>query len=75
MDVNNLEKYCFRYDSSICKGYIDEERLKELTTLIQKEREDAIKGYVKWAWNNGLGGLVDDDSVKEYLSQTKGDKK
>jgi hypothetical protein len=42
---------------------------------IQKEREDAIKGYVKWAWNNGLSGLVDDDSVEEYLSQTKGDKK
>ena len=48
---------------------------EDIISLIQKEREDAIKGYVKWAWNNGLSGLVDDDSVEEYLSQTKGDKK
>lgn len=46
--------------------------IEDIIALIQKEREDAIKGYVRWAWNNGLGGLVDDDSVKEYLSQTKG---
>ena len=49
--------------------------IEDIIALIQKEREDAIKGYVKWAWNNGLSGLVDDDSVEEYLSQTKGDKK
>ena len=49
--------------------------IEDIISLIQKEREDAIKGYVKWAWNNGLSGLVDDDSVEEYLSQTKGDKK
>ena len=58
------------------KSYL--QGLKEGTDLaeerIQKEREDAIKGYVKWAWNNGLSGLVDDDSVEEYLSQTKGGK-
>jgi len=48
--------------------------IEDIIALIQKEREDAIKGYVKWAWNNGLSGLVDDDSVEEYLSQTKGDK-
>ncbi len=47
---------------------------EDIMNIIQKEREDAIKGYVKWAWNNGLSGLVDDDSVEEYLSQTKGDK-
>ena len=47
---------------------------EDIISLIQKEREDAIKGYVRWAWNNGLSGLVDDDSVEEYLSQTKGDK-
>jgi hypothetical protein len=50
----------------------DDILIEDIIALIQKEREDAIKGYVKWAWNNGLGGLVDDDSVKEYLSQTKG---
>ena len=48
--------------------------IEDIIALIQKEREDAIKGYVKWAWNNGLSGLVDDDSVEEYLSQTKGGK-
>ena len=49
--------------------------IEDIIALIQKEREDAIKGYVKWAWNNGLSGLVDDDSVEEYLSQTKGDRR
>jgi len=50
----------------------DDILIEDIIALIQKEREDAIKGYVKWAWNNGLSGLVDDDSVEEYLSQTKG---
>jgi len=68
MDVNNLEKYCFRYDSSICKGYIDEERLKELTTLIQKERENAVRDFASYYQADPL-------RVMEYLSQTKGDKK
>ena len=54
-----------------CIKFLDE----KLPALIQNEREDAIKGYVRWAWNNGLSGLVDDNLVKEYLSQTKGDKK
>jgi len=59
------------YDGELEKDDADK-LYNDIYALIQKEREDAIKGYVRWAWNNGLGGLVDDDSVKEYLSQTKG---
>ena len=67
------------FDGNMEKGFgttVNVSKAQEdIISLIQKEREDAIKGYVKWAWNNGLSGLVDDDSVEEYLSQTKGDKK
>ena len=67
------------FDGNREKGFgttVDVSKAQEdIISLIQKEREDAIKGYVKWAWNNGLSGLVDDDSVKEYLSQTKGGEK
>jgi hypothetical protein len=61
------------YDGELEKDDADK-LYNDIYALIQKEREDAIKGYVKWAWNNGLSGLVDDDSVEEYLSQTKGGK-
>ena len=64
------------FDGNMEKGFgttVNVSKAQEdIISLIQKEREDAIKGYVKWAWNNGLSGLVDDDSVEEYLSQTKG---
>ena len=66
------------FDGNMEKGFgttVNVSKAQEdIISLIQKEREDAIKGYVRWAWNNGLGGLVDDDSVEEYLSQTKGGK-
>ena len=75
---SELDTYPSGYTPMVIENSVDdvlEVIMPVINAEIQKEREDAIKGYVRWAWNNGLGGLVDDDSVEEYLSQTKGDKK
>jgi hypothetical protein len=49
---------------------------EELSTLIQKEREEAVENFIKW-FNSIPNGqmIVFDETYREYLSQTKGGKR
>ena len=44
---------------------------KELSTLIQKEREEAVRGFWNWYMHQNYINYGE-DVTKEYLTQTKG---
>lgn len=70
LDCDDEQSCCLHYD---CDGVF----AKELSTLIQKERKEAVRGFIEWyGWygKNYPDGvwLSEDVIMDEYLSQTKG---
>jgi hypothetical protein len=56
-----------------CKYYL----IKEFSTLIQKEREGALREFVDWVdreENRGFEDPIRLIQLRKYLSQTKGGK-
>lgn len=42
--------------------------IEELSTLIQESNREVVEGFIKWQWEMGMCGVMDNSVVEEYLS-------
>lgn len=47
-----------------------EELKAELSTLIRESNREVLVGFIKWQWEMGMCGVMDNSVVEEYLSST-----
>jgi hypothetical protein len=87
-NINELDRIINRYENFGDTSYNTtpkEYLIKALSTLIQKEREEAVRGFRTW-YNKSIEGVrivqqgielqvvISEQTIKDYLSQTKGGK-
>lgn len=66
-----LKKYCYRYDSSVGKGWFDEERLEELITLFSKYADERLDTFANSCEYDGETTFTFDITDLEQFKSSK----